>query len=217
MGVATIDLIPTTYREEIHARRVLKWYVPVFLTLLCGIGGARIVLGLERAALEGDLEALHADISFDAEQQRRFDELAVVRDTLQRRLGVLDSLRGGLPADRMFAAIDQAANEDTWFRRWTFRRSGEVVRQAPEAVHTGYLIVIAPAGAGGEEQAWRLDTHMEISGSALDHSAIARFVERLQHHADIADARILRTSSRREGQHEIIDFDLAVSVSSGEA
>ena len=116
------------------------------------------------------------------------------------------------PARRMFMAVDAAANGDTWFRQWTFRRQGEIV-QHNEEVHTGYLIVLAPNESGVEDRAWRLDTHMEISGSALNHSAIAQFVERLQLRPEIRDARILRTGSRREAAREIIDFELAVSVS----
>ena len=212
MGIATIDLIPAAYREECRARRTVKWFLPIVGTLLLGIGGARLALGIERSGIEHELELLRADINSDTELQQRYAQLADVRDRLNRKVQVLDSLRGGLPAQHMFMAIDHAANGETWFRKWTFRRSGEIVDEAPQSVHAGYLLIVTPQEAGSQDRAWRLDTHMEIAGSALNHTALASFVERLAQRPEIADARILRTGSRREATREVIDFDLAVTV-----
>lgn len=216
MGIATIDLIPASYREECRARRLLKWSLPLFALLIGAIVTLRVSIGLQGAALDEELAKLRADINYGTEQQGRYSELNGVRDVLAQRLRALEGLRGGLPARRMFVAIDEASNGDTWLRRWAYRRRGEIVEPDGQAVHAGYLIIVTPtAGSGSSNKTWRLDTHMEITGSALSHTAIADFVERLARRSDIADARILRTGSRKEAGREIIDFDLAVTVYGG--
>lgn len=212
MPAATLDLIPPDYREERRARRMLAWFVPLFALLVAGVAAARLVLEHRHAAVLEDTNNLQASISYNAEQQRELDELNAERAVLARRVQILDGLRGGLPADRMFTAIDAAVDEDTWFRRWSFRRRGDVTESVPESVHTGYLIILSEPGGGQPEKAWRLETHMEIAGSAIDHTALAGFVERLLAREEIVDVKILRTGSRREASREVVDFDLAVTV-----
>lgn len=212
MAVATIDLIPTGYRDECRARQALKIFLPVFLLLLAGLAAARYQIAGQLAATSQALEQLRGEISFSVEQEARFDELDRTRQDLDQKVRVLEGLRGGLPAEKMFTAIDAAARGDTWFRSWAFRRQGEIVTKQPKEMEAAYLIVLSASAQDTEDRAWRLDTHMEISGSALDHSAIAAFVDRLQQRPEITDARILRTGSRREGEREIIDFELAISV-----
>lgn len=216
MAVATLDLIPADYRDERRARRMLAWFVPLFALLLAGVGGARLAIEQRIGAVRDEAARLEQSISFNAGQQRQLETLEAERDVLARRVQILDGLRGGVPADRMFTAIDAAVDENTWFRRWTFRRRGDLTEDTPETVHAGYLIIVAEPAAGGaagaKEKAWRLATHMEVAGSALDHTALAGFVERLLARGEIADVKILRTSSRREASREVIDFDLAITV-----
>ncbi|MCZ6770749.1 MAG: hypothetical protein O7G83_02025 [Proteobacteria bacterium] len=216
MSSATLDLIPQDYRNERRARRMLVWFIPVFVLLLGAIGGSRAVLGLEQKRIEQNIDALRADISYDAEQRQHFDRLNAEQKVLARRVRILESLRGGLPAERMFALIDAAVDGDTWFRKWTFRRRGEVTDDAPEEVHAGYFIIVAEPRKGVAEKSWRLATHMEIAGSAIDHTALADFVKRLLGRSEIADVKILRTRSRRASTREVIDFDLAITVYSAQ-
>jgi hypothetical protein len=216
MSSETIDLIPTDYRNERRARRMLGWFTPVFVLLLAAIGASRAVLGLERERIEQDIDSLRADISYSAEQERHLDRLNTEHKVLTRRVRILESLRGGLPAERMFAVIDDVVDGNTWFRKWTFRRRGDLTDEPPESVHAGYLIIVAEPNKGETEKTWRLATHMEIAGSAVDHTALAGFVERLLARPEIADVKVLRTGSRRESQREVIDFDVAVTVYSAE-
>ena len=208
----TLDLIPTDYREERRARRLLTWFFPIFGLLVVGLGTARIVLDHKQDQILANMSTLQADINYNVEQQRRLDELNVERKLFERRVQILDGLRGGLPAERMFEVVDDAFDGNTWFRKWAFRRRGDLTDEVPDTVHTGYLIIVADPDKGEKEKAWRMATHMEIAGSAIDHTALAGFVERLLAHAEIADVKILRTGSRRESKREVVDFDIAVTV-----
>ena len=216
MTTHSLDLIPQTYRNERRARRMLAWFFPVFTIVLGIIVASYAMLELEQTRIQEDIDALRTDISYNTEQQSRLDELNASQTVLTQRVKVLESLRGGLPAQHMFTVIDEAVDGSTWFRKWTFRRRGVLTDDAPEAVHAGFLIIVPEPDKGGPERTWRLATHMEIAGSALDHTALASFVERLLARAEIADVKILRTGSRKEAAREVIDFDLAITVYSAQ-
>ena len=212
MDHRTLDLIPADYRDERQARRMLSWFLPVFGILIVGIGSARFMLDHKQAQIQTTMNTLQANINYNVEQQRHLDDLNAERRLFERRVQILDGLRGGLPAERMFAVVDGAFDSNTWFRKWTFRRRGDLTDEVPDTIHAGYLIIVADPDKGEHEKAWRMATHMEIAGSAIDHTALAGFVERLLARAEIADVKILRTGSRRESSREVVDFDLAVTV-----
>ncbi len=210
----TLDLIPTDYREERRARRLLTWFFPIFGLLIIALGTARIVLDHKQDQIQANVSALQVNINYNVEQQRRLDELNVERRLFKRRVQILNGLRGGLPAERMFAVVDKAFDGNTWFRKWTFRRRGDLTNEVPDTAHAGYLIIVSDPDKGEKDKAWRMATHMEIAGSAIDHTALAGFVERLLARTEIADVKILRTGSRRESTREVVDFDIAVTVHS---
>lgn len=214
MGLAGLDLIPDDYRNERRARRLLAWFLPVFCLAIAVIGGTRFMLERERGKNEQEIERLRGDISFSGEQQSRLDGLHADERVLAQRVKILESLRGGLPVQSVFSVIDDAFNEETWFRRWSFKRRGDLSEIPATTTHAGYLIIVSetPTDPNSPGRAWRLETHMEIAGSALNHTSLASFVERLLAREEIADVKIIRTGSRREAKHEIIDFDLAVTV-----
>lgn len=216
MAVATIDLIPASYRDECRARRLIKWSLPIFTLICASILVARMQITAEQREVVERLDTLRTEINYSTEQEQLLNGLTAERDELGRRVRVLDGLRGGLRARAMFSAINAAATDDTWFRKWSFKRQGELIEQRPELKHAGYLIVLSSSGENEVTQAWLLDTHMAISGSALSHSSLSTFVDRLQRQSEISEARILRTSSRLEATREVIDFELAISVHSGD-
>jgi len=208
----TLDLIPSDYRDEQHARQMLTWFLPIFGLLIVGLAAARFMLDHKQEQIQGNMNTLQADINYNVEQQRRLDELNAEHKLFERRAQILDGLRGGFPAERMFAVIDDAFDVNTWFRKWTFQRRGDLTDEVPDTVNAGYFIIVADPDKGEKDKTWRMATHMEIAGSAIDHTALAGFVKRLLSHAEIADVKILRTGSRRESTREVVDFDLAVTV-----
>ena len=214
MRDANLNLIPADYVLERRAHRIVRITIIGFLTVGVLIGALRFALDQQIAELRTETTRLQTQHNQQLAQRTVFEELVARRDGLQRKVDILDGLRGGLRADRVFHLVDEAVNADTWFRKWSFRRRGELTETKPETVHAGYLIIVAEPdqSTGKLAQAWRLDTHMEIAGSALDHSALARFVEHLLAQTAVADVRILRTGSRPGKQREIVDFDLAITL-----
>jgi hypothetical protein len=83
----------------------------------------------------------------------------------------------------------------------------------PATVQTGYFIVI-PQEANGSpnQQAWKLDTHMEISGQALDHSSFSNFIKNLTNQPEIDDVKIVNTSLRNYTDSQVVDFRIIVII-----
>jgi hypothetical protein len=114
----------------------------------------------------------------------------------------------------MFEVVDNALDERVWFRRWDFRRAGEIVETEKRGVETGYFIVLPKENPEDPPRAWRLQTHMEILAEAEDHSALGSFVRRLSQRPEIESARILNTKTRSAGDSARVEFELAIVVRS---
>ncbi len=212
--MSEIDLIPPRFRRR---RAALLWalrgtvvYGFVALALL----GARGALSHSVHVEQTQLLRIQAQRAQAESEKARLDRLAAEHTQLAQQLAILDGLRGGPAAKQIFSAVDSALDDQIWFRRWTFQRAGEVVEEHANAGETGYFIVLPRQAEGEPERAWRIATHMEISGDAADHSALARFVRRLAERSEIESARILNTQAKGLGGAEIVEFELAVVVRS---
>lgn len=209
-----LDLIPARYqrRRSFHTRvGQVGMGVMGMLVLLIG---ARRALDHQIAARVQELEEIRferAQAEHDRSERARIDG---ERRQIAQNLAVLEGLRGGIAAKKMFAVVDDALDENIWFRSFSFRREGEIVEGAPEEVATGYFIVIPREGADAPSRAWRLQTHMEILAEASDHSALAGFVRRLSERPEVEHARILSTQSSQAGDGGRVQFELAVVVRS---
>ena len=81
-----------------------------------------------------------------------------------------------------------------------------------KAVQTGYFVVVPLDEPNRPNRAWRMDTHMEIHGQAVDHSTLARFVSQLLDQPRIEQVRVVNTRVRPFATIEVVDFELAVVV-----
>jgi hypothetical protein len=214
--MSEIDLVPSRYRRR---KTTARW------ALRAGLVYAALGLGLlgARGALSDSVESERSHVDHlqqrraQAEQERaRLEQLASERTRLAQQLALLDGLRGGPPAQQVFAAIDSALDEEIWFEHWTFQRAGEVVDEEAQRGEAGYFIVLPREAASEAQRAWRVATHMEVRGEAADHSALARFVRRLAEQGPIEAARILSTQVRPRGTTERVHFELAVVVRSAQ-
>jgi cell division protein FtsB len=207
-----LDLIPADYRRTLQLRRSLRYAVVGYLCLVAAIGAGRWTLTEFQRRIDQQIATLQADKAFNSDQQQKLTDLADRRRRLERELDVLEGLRGGIAARSMFHVIDRSVNEETWFRSWSFKREGERTDASGDTVHAGYLIILSEEPGADDEQAWRLTTHMEIEGSALDHSALSMLVEHLLRQPEISDVRVLRAQRQRAASGEVVNFQLAVTV-----
>ncbi len=213
--MAEFDLIPGDYRRGLHHLRWLRRFALALAiaAILSGSGFAALRLGTR--AVSAEIDELRGTRAVNEQLGARLAELRKQRESYASQLSLLDGLRGGTPAERMFSVVDRALGEEpVWFARWRFERAGASVEVSPGGVNTGYFIVIPKADGSPEQRAWQVETHMSISGRALDHAALSRFAARLFEQPEIDDVRVLRTSLQAQ-RLKRVEFDLVVVVNNG--
>jgi cell division protein FtsB len=212
--MSEIDLIPPRHRRRKAAARWLLRGAAVYGLVAIALLGARVALSRSVHSEQGQLQQIQAQRAQAESERARLDLLEAERTRLTQQLALLEGLRGGPAARQIFYGVDSALDEQIWFRRWTFQRAGEVVEEREQTGEAGYFIVLPRQAEGEPERAWRVATHMEISGEAADHSALAGFVRRLGERSEVESARILNTQVRQLGGAELVEFELAVVVRS---
>jgi hypothetical protein len=179
-----------------------------------------ITLALKYSSNEYQKEivVLEKKKAISSHQRGILQELKKDRDQLEAKREILEKLRGGALAEDMFVSIDRALNgKDLWFKNWKFTRAGSKTSEPPKGVNTGYFIVI-PEGDSAEakeKEAWKIQTHMEVSGQAVDHAALSSFVRRVLQQPQIGDVKILNTQQQIYSDKTVVDFRLVITVNSG--
>ena len=179
-----------------------------------------ITLALKYSSNEYQKEivVLEKKKAISSHQRGILQELKKDHDLLEAKRQILEKLRGGALAEDMFVSIDRALNgKDLWFKNWKFTRAGSKTSESFKGVNTGYFIVI-PEGDSAEakeKEAWKIQTHMEVSGQAIDHAALSSFVRRVLQQPQIGDVKILNTQQQVYADKTVVDFRLVIMVNSG--
>ncbi len=212
--MSEIDLVPPRYHRR---RMLLGWLLragAVYLVVAIAMVGVRGFLDQGISKYDREIADFRIERKRADEEQQQIEQLRKKKESLVQRLEVLEGLRGGVAAKQMFSVVDDSLDESVGFRRWSFRRAGEIVNEGEKAVETGYFIVLPRESSDEPQRTWQFQTHMEILADARDHSALASFVRRLSQQPEIQNARILNTHSRKVLDSERVEFELAVVVRS---
>ncbi len=208
-----LDMIPGRYRERLKIKRWCQQFLLVFGLLIISMVLLHLSLARETQRVQANIRHLQKDKSFNLQQQKKYNALFDTETRFLKNLELLSGLRGGPSARQILLAIDRVVNERVWFIKWSFRRAGEVAEFKPQTVETGYFIVIPRNTAGNDKQkTWKLDTHMQINGQALDHSSLSRFVTNLIKQPEVDDVQVINTGLRRHMDTQIVDFNLVVII-----
>ena len=211
--MAELDLIPQDYRQLQRARIQVKLFFVILIMFLIAI-----VIG--KLLINGHIDELGKTISnFEQkgllihQQQQMLAELEQKQLKIKERVNILRSLRDGPSAKQMFQVVDQALIDGTWFKRWSFKHDGKLSdANNSEEINTGYFIIIKDEKNPAREKKWQLNTHMEISGEALNHTILAGLVNNFVISPEIDNVRILNTSLIKYTTGELVDFNLAIVV-----
>jgi len=216
--MAEFDLIPSDYRSGLLRRRWLKAFLAMLAAMAVLTGVASAALDYAAQEVASEIDRLQAEQQSNRQVAEQLGTLRKQKSQFSYQLSLLDGLRGGTPAERMFVAIDRALTDDAvWFQSWDFKRAGSSVKptETPTA-NTGYFIVVPKASGATSEQVWRIETHMTIKGRAGDHAALSAFIANLFAQPEIFDVKVLRTSMHRSAKMQAVDFDLAIVVNGGQ-
>ncbi len=210
-----LDLIPASYRQT---RLQYRWMVLVgsaVVALLALTAASWFALDIANARVARDIDSLQRQQTISTAERDELQRLSAQKSDYQQQLRLLTGLRSGTAAENLFRIIDQVLFEDElWFLKWQFRRAGVSNGEKGRAVETGYFLVVSQEAGAGQDETWRVETHMEITGQATDHAALSRFVRRLFSRAEIFDVRVKRTELHRYRTRTVVDFDLTVIINS---
>lgn len=173
-------------------------------------------LSLQSNRLRDEVKTLEEQRAVTAQQRTQLEDLSRNKSDLNKQLSMLQGLRSGAPAKAVFLAVDNAlADAEVWFLNWQFRRAGVLVpEEESSGVDTGYFIVVPEGGGRDSAQAWQVETHLTIQGQARDHAALSRFVDDLFAQRAVVDVSVQKTALRSYGDVDVVDFDLAVVLTS---
>jgi len=208
-----LDLIPADYREREHIQRKCTIFISILVTLVAVLAGLKFVLQQQVDTLQMQIQTLENGKKFKLEQQQKFNALLAQERMLNKRLEIFNNLRGGPSAKQLLLAIDRVMDGDVWFSEWKLLRTGElnVVKTMPST--SGLVIVIPESESSvGLAQTWQLNTRMEITGQALDHSKLAAFVGRLMQQPEVQDVKVLNTNLKIYLSSQVVDFNMVVII-----
>lgn len=208
-----LDLIPASYRERLKIKRWCHQFVLVLAGLLIVMFSLKFAIINKTTALNSRITVLQKDKQASIEQQQKYNELVSQEVKLKSQLEVLNGLRGGPSAQQILLAVDRVMQSDIWFAQWSFIRAGEITQVQPSTVQSGYFIILPPeTSTSPNQQSWKLDTHMEISGQALDHSSLYGFISNLIKQPEIDDVKVVNTSLRSYTSSQVVEFKLVVII-----
>lgn len=208
-----IDMIPVSYHERQQLKGWCYKAMAAFGILLIAIVLSRYYVTDQSQRIDARIAGLQMDKSFNLQQQKKYNDLLAEKERLQKNLEILDGLRGGPAVREILQVIDRVLDGTVWFNQWTFTRAGEITEVKPQSVQTGFFIIVPQNTAGNsKQQAWKLNTHMELKGQTLDHVSLSRFVRKLIEQPEIEDAQVINTALRKYTDFQAVDFNLIVIV-----
>ena len=208
-----LDLIPASYKERLKIKRWCRQFGSVFVGALVVMFGLKIAVINKTMALNSKIEVLQKDKQTSIEQQQKYNDLVTKEVKLRKDLEILNGLRGGPSAKQILLAVDRVMQDDIWFTQWSYNRAGEITPVQPATVQTGYFIIIPQeASSSPNQQAWKLNTHMEINGQALNHSSLSSFIRNLIKQPEIEDVKVINTSLRSDISSQVVEFNLVVII-----
>lgn len=211
-----IDLFPDDLRRRLLFTRWFKLTGVAVVLLSLLLVTAFIVLREANAQMDRDIRNFQSQREITNANRQQLEQLNQQKRNLKQQLGLLSGLRSGASAEQMFIMIDRALpGPDVWLTNWKFRRAGTPVEESQKAVSTGYFIVIPADNEAKREETWKIETHMNIQGQALDHVAMSKFVINLTQQPEIEDVRIVGSSQTEVNHTKVVDFTLDILVSVG--
>jgi len=212
-----IDLFPDELRRQLMFTCWFKRAVFILVGVTLVIGAAFAGLRQANSKIEEQIQYFQDQREITNTNRRQLGQLKQDKVDLQQQLNLLSGLRSGASAEKMFLMLDRALpGPEVWLTNWKFRRAGTQVENTPETVNTGYFIVIPAGSSSRKEETWKIETHMNIQGQALDHSAMSEFVLNLTQQPEIENVRIVNTRLNKSRREKLVDFSLDIIVSVSE-
>ena len=209
--MADIDMIPRSYRERLRVRRTLYVYGAVLGLLLVAGGAASAVLRWRLAVETPQLDAARAGALRTDTLRTHLASAQTRKDTLAEGVDALAALRGAGEVEALATLLNGVLNDKVWFKKLRFARTQELLQgTAPSPLPAGTVQVRTPGS--GAVQAWRLGSHIEIEGRALDNPAMTAFLGALAAHPALGKVHFLNSSTATPEEGGAVAFSATGSL-----
>ena len=204
-------MIPRSYREGLRARRTLTIYGAALALVLVAGGGASALLRWRLALETPRLEQSRATSAQASAMRTQLVSAQARKDALAENVAALGALRGAGEVTALASALDGALNDKVWFEQLRFSRTQELLQVAPPAPLPAGTVQARVAQTGAV-QAWRLGSHIEIAGQALDNNAMTGFLSALAADPAFTDVRFLNSSTATLEDGGAVSFNAAATL-----
>ena len=211
--MSDIDLIPADYRRRLERLGLIKAHALALGVLVVCWAVASTGLGYARSQLKTQVDRLQQAKAITETQRADLERLHAEQARLSEQSNLQAGLSGGIAAQHLFLVVDRALrDEEVWFTRWTFQRSGKPIDKPAESASAGYILMMPKGDGKADAKAWRIDTQMTIQGQARDHAALSGFVGRLIAQPEVETAQLLNATLKRQAGSSIVEFELLASI-----
>lgn len=209
--MSDMDLIPGDYRQGQGLKRLVNRFFLACLLVASLIGGTRLLLAYLIWRENVQVVSLERQAQVTEQNKSRTEAYRQQMQVTQQQLAALNELRGRDRVALFLTAIDESFSEGIWFDGVHFMRGTTTgtLENLPGASKGGILVV--PVGAAGV-QSLESNLGVEIVGHAVNHSLLAEFMRRLGANAQVADLRLIDTSTRNYTTVQVVDFKLTLQM-----
>mgnify|MGYP000901073056 CR=1 FL=1 len=209
--MSDMDLIPGDYRQGQGLKRQINHFILTCLLVTGLVGGARLLLTYLIWRENVQVVSLEQQEQVTEQNKSRTEAYRQQMQVTQQQLAALNELRGRDRVAPFLTAVDESFSEGIWFDGVHFMRGipTGTLENLPGGARSGILVV--PAGAAGAPS---VDSNpgVEIVGHALNHTLLAEFMRKLGANTNVADLRLIDTSTRNYTIVQVVDFKLALQM-----
>lgn len=211
--MSEVDLIPAEFRQTQRLLKTLKVITICYMVMVVLLLTSKLWLEYNLKIEKNTIDSLQAEENSILQQRQSYEDLQAQRTRIEEHLSILNTLRGGPKAEQMFVVIDQSINDAVWITHWKFFRAGEKTVAGPQPPGSGYVLGV-PTGNTSPGEQWSNEIRMEITGQALNHSALADFVMGLQAQKGVSEVKLQNTAQNPYMSGYAISYQISVKIGS---
>ncbi len=206
-----MDLIPGDYRQNRGLHSLVNKFILSCVLAMCLVGLTRMLLTYLIWRENVQVVRLEQQEQISEQNKSKSETFRRQMEVTQLQLTALNELRGRDRVAVYLTAIDESFSEGIWFDDVHFMRSVETgtLDNIPGASKTGILVVPKTIDTTGSPDG---NKGVQISGHAVNHSLLAEFMRKLGAHKNVADVRLIDTSTRSYTTTQVVDFKLALQM-----
>jgi Tfp pilus assembly protein PilN len=217
--MAEIDMIPRSFHLARRRGLVLRQLAIAAVSVLGAGLLAYLLLAWRIAVEQPSVTRLRVSTGQSAALHAELEALGVRRNALEARLAVFSALRGAGDVTHVMTALDRALPQGVWFTQMQFYRDKQLASPAPTTsgavAPLGGVSLAVPVDATGKASAtetttWRIGKNLDISGDALDHAALATFLQQLGAQPGVAEVRFLKSAPQASDGVQRVAFNLTM-------